>query len=137
MKLQAETAVARLLAGVWKLQSVDGEPAEGWLIFSDDDRGRQLTFTLICGWQNGSYTLLGNAVRPALGTSAVPNCSPQAIARSRIRVPALLHQPFQVNVDARGLIAHGRSRVGSSWARYIRSSPGEMRDELLRQHEGH
>ena len=131
LKSQAEPAVARLLPGVWKLQTVDGEPAAGWLIFSDDDRGRLLTFTLICGWQDGSYTLQGNAVRPAHGTSAGPDCSPDAIARSTIRVPTLLHHPFQVNVGARWLIARGRGRDGSTWARYVRSSPDEMRNEML------
>jgi len=130
---QAEPAVARLLPGVWKLQTVDGEPADGWLTFSDDDRGRLLIFTLICGWQNGSYTLQGNAVRPALGTSAGPDCSPQAIARSTIRVPALLHQPFQVNVGAQWLIARGSGRDGSTWARYVRSSRDEMRNEILKK----
>lgn len=128
---QAEIAVARLLPGIWKLRSLDGEPADGWLIFRDNERGRLFTFSLVCGWQDGSYTLQGNTVRPASGTSAVPNCSREDVARSTIRVPALLHRPFQVNIGAKWLLVHGWGRDGVTWARYVRSSPTEMRNAVF------
>jgi hypothetical protein len=46
-KPQAQMEVARLLPGVWKLQTVDGAPAKGWLIFRDSERGGLFTFSLV------------------------------------------------------------------------------------------
>ena len=119
----------RLLPGVWKLQAVGGQPAAGWLTFSDDERGRRLTFSLVCGWQDGSYTLEGDTVRPALATSVGPNCSPEDLASSTVRAPALLGQPFRVNVGGGRLLVRGPR---SAWATYVRSSLSELREDAQR-----
>jgi hypothetical protein len=58
--VQREAEVRALLVGVWKLESIDGQPAQGWLSFTDDERGRQVSVSLKCGTLSGAYTLQDN-----------------------------------------------------------------------------
>jgi hypothetical protein len=129
--VQQEAEVRPLLVGIWKLKTIDGQPANGWLGFTDQDRGPQIWFSLKCGTLSGNYTLQGNTVIPDPRMWAGPNCAAEEIAASPVRVPELLHRPFQVSLSQGRLVARGHSRLGRPVrARYVRSSSEAMWTEV-------